>query len=82
MRHPGLPAVQVIEVEERLVPGHRASGWVVTDPPPKPQPEPEAEPETAPGAGGDVPVASVEEKTEQPAPEKPSRRRTPKEDEK
>ena len=77
MRHPNLPTDQVIEVEERLVPGHRASGWVVTDPPPKPQPQPEA----VQASGGDVPAGPVEEKTEQPAPEKPSRRRTTKETE-
>jgi hypothetical protein len=71
MRHPDLPADQLIEIDERLVPGHRAAGWEVTEAPPKPSRKSEEE-------------ASAEqvEETEEPAPERPARRRAPKEAEK
>jgi hypothetical protein len=78
MRHPDLPSEQVIEVEDRLVAGHRASGWVVTDPPPKPEPQPEPDPDGT-VSSEEAPAALPVGEKSQRAPEKPSRRRAPKE---
>lgn len=72
MRHPTLPADQTVEVDERLVAGHRAAGWVVVDTPTQPEEAPAVD-EDSPATAGDM---------SEPAPEKPSRRRTtPKEGE-
>lgn len=77
MRHPDLPE-QPIEVDERLVSGHQASGWELAEAPEKPSPKKKTPP--AESASENVPAPVVEEKTE-PAPEKPARRRAPKESE-
>ena len=76
MRHPDLPE-QPIEVQERAVPHYQSSGWSVTDAPVKPSRK-----KTAPAdsTGENVSAPVVEEVTE-PAPEKPVRRRAPKEGE-
>lgn len=75
MRHPGLPADQVIPVAPANLRGHLASGWVKTDPPaPKPAPDADA-PQQPAAADTAAPPA-------QPAdtpPDQPKRRRAPKE---
>lgn len=60
MVHPDLPG-QRIEVDERAVPHHANSGWVLEETPPE-----------------DEPAGATDS---EPAPEKPSRRRTTKESE-
>jgi hypothetical protein len=74
MKHPDLPPEQMIEVQEQSVPHYQAAGWSVTDAPVKPARKP------APVVGADesVPAVAVEENNE-PALEKPARRRAPKE---
>lgn len=81
MRHPDLPEDQLIEAAEQQVPHYQSSGWEVTDAPQKPAPNRKT-PALADGGGQEVSAPAVEETTEQPAPEKTARRRTPKEGEK
>lgn len=69
MEHPDLPG-QPITVDERAVPHYAAAGWVEA-------PEPEPAPRKAP-----VVKPATEDSESEPAPEKPSRRRTSKEEEK
>ncbi|MFI0900563.1 hypothetical protein [Streptomyces sp. NPDC020983] len=79
IEHPELPGRRV-QVADQAVPHYRASGWVVTDAPPKPKKLPDDEKSPAakrtPAAG----EAPSENKTEN-EPESPKpRRRTTKED--
>lgn len=68
MRYPGMPDDQMVEVPDEVVRGHRAAGWVITDPPPPPAPRTEPE---AP--------APAEASVSEPEPQTPTRRRSPKE---
>ena len=77
MRHPDLPE-QPIEVQEKAVPHYQSSGWSVTDAPEKPV---RKRPTPAESTGENVSAPVVEEKTDEPAPEKPARRRASKESE-
>lgn len=63
MRHPSLPAEQLIEVPESSVPHHQAAGWELTEaPPPKPAPS------TAAGRAPDgVAAEQGEDTAEDPA---------------
>lgn len=76
MRHPHLPPEQTVEVDDRVVVGHRAAGWVVVDEPEQPntgsEPAPTTDQDSPPASAGDI---------SEPAPDKPSRRRTTKETE-
>jgi len=72
MRHPELPPSQTIPADERQVQHYGSAGWVVVEEPEPPAPR--AVSSKAP-AGAEVEVPS------EPAPDKPSRRRTTKEDE-
>jgi len=74
MKHETLPD-QPIHVDEKAVPHYQSSGWELTDAPAKPA---RKKPATADGPGEEVSAVPVEEVTE-PAPEKPARRRAPKE---
>jgi hypothetical protein len=72
LEHPDLPG-QPITVNEQAVPHYAASGWVVAE---DQEPEPRRKPALASS------TATPTDHQPEPAPDKPSRRRTLKEDEK
>jgi hypothetical protein len=76
IEHPDLPGRRV-EVPDIAVPHYRASGWQVTEAPPKPPKLPRGdEPQPAPAR---TPAAGVADDKTEPESPKP-RRRTTKED--
>lgn len=72
MRHPDLPADQVIETDEATVPHYASAGWVVTDPPPAPvsETDPSDAPESSGALASDTPETTRRRRAQKEGDEK------------
>ncbi|MEH0442444.1 MULTISPECIES: hypothetical protein [unclassified Streptomyces] len=75
MRHPSLPADQLIQVPEVSLPHHQAAGWEVTEAPARPKLAPRNVEDAVPNAPASLPqdaggeVAAADDTPEDPAPD-------------